>query len=174
MDREAPATNVWLHDAIESGTSKIAGLGLVAAEQIPAGIVVIRFGGRLVSTAELHALFADADRNGRYVDTITVDEDLHLVMPEGSLAHFANHSCDPTLWHVGPFEVATRRTVYAGDELTIDCELNSGISTFTMECTCSVALCRRTITGLDSRRPELQHRYDGHWIPALAALIGEG
>ena len=93
-------------------------------------------------------------------------------MPEGSLAHFANHSCDPTLWHVGPFEVATRRSVDADEELTIDYTTNSGDATFTMDCTCGSTLCRQTITAQDWRRPELQERYDGHWIPPLAALIG--
>ncbi len=172
MTGGAPPTNVWLHDAIEARTSKIAGSGLFATESIPADTVVMRLGGRVVSTADLHALFAEAGRHGAYIDTITVDQDHHLVMPEGSLAHFANHSCDPTMWHVGPFEVATRRSVDADEELTIDYATNSGDATFTMDCTCGAMLCRGTITAQDWRRPDLQERYDGHWIPALAELIG--
>ena len=172
MASPAPSRNVWLPDAIEARTSKIAGSGLFATENIAADTVVMRFGGRVVSTVELNALFAEADRRGGYVDTITVDQDHHLVMPDGSLAHFANHSCDPTMWHVGAFEVAIRRPVDADEELTIDYATNSGDATFTMECTCGAMLCRGTITAQDWRQPELQERYDGHWIPALAALIG--
>jgi hypothetical protein len=88
------------------------------------------------------------------------------------MAHCANHSCDPSAWHVGPFEVATRRTVDAGQELTIDYATNSGDPSFTMDCTCGSPLCRRVVTGHDWRLPELQDRYAGHWIPALDTLIG--
>ena len=98
----------------------------------------------------IEARTSKIDTHGGYVDTITVDPGRHLVMPEGSLAHFANHSCDPTLWHA----------------------TNSGDAGFTMDCTCGAMLCRGTITAQDWRRAELQERYDGHWIPALAALIG--
>ena len=177
MEGGAPPTDVWLLDGVEARTSTISGFGLFASEKIAAGIVVIRFGGRVVSTADLHALFEEADRHGpdrhgRYVDTISIDDDLHLVLPERSPAHFANHSCDPSLWHVSQYEVATRRTIDAGDELTIDYATNSGDPSFTMECTCGSPLCRGTITAQDWQRPELQDRYEGHWIPALAILIG--
>jgi hypothetical protein len=170
MDGGAPPTDVWLHDALEARTSTISGFGLFASEQIASGIVVIRFGGRVMSTADLHALFDD-DRQGTYVDTISIDDDLHLVLPERTPAHFANHSCDPSLWHVSQYEVATRRAIDAGDELTIDYATNSGDPSFTMECTCASPLCRGTITAEDWRRPELQDRYEGHWIPVLATLI---
>lgn len=46
--------------------------------------------------------------------------DSHLVMPSDTTIHYGNHSCDPTLWHVGPYEIATRRTLVAGEEATID------------------------------------------------------
>ena len=78
MTGGAPSPDVWLHDAVETRTSKIAGSGLFATESIPADTVVLRFGGLVVSTAELHALFAEADRHGRYVDTITVDPGPHI------------------------------------------------------------------------------------------------
>ena len=64
MARLAPPSNVWLHDAIEARTSKIAGSGLFATENIAADTIVMRFGGRVVSTADLHVLFAEADRLG--------------------------------------------------------------------------------------------------------------
>ncbi|WP_267900285.1 hypothetical protein [Kribbella turkmenica] len=33
--------------------------------------------------------------------------------------------------------------------------------------TCGSALCCGVVTGEDWKRPELQARYGGHWIPAL-------
>ena len=81
-----------------SGASPIEGRGLFAADAVPAGTVVIGLGGRLVSSAELDSLIAtaDADPAAPYVDTLTVDEDLHLVLPSETSVHFVNHSCDPT------------------------------------------------------------------------------
>lgn len=133
----------------------------------------MRLGGRLVSSADLRALIdaAAADPGHGYVDTITVDDDRHLVMPPRSVAHFANHSCDPTLWHVGPYELATRRDVRAGEELTVDYGTNSGAAGFVMDCRCGSPGCRTRVTSDDWRRPELQARYDGHWTPGLQSRI---
>lgn len=135
--------------------------------------MVVRLGGRLVSSGELRVLIAvaGADPDADYVDTITVHEDLHLVMPARSVTHFANHGCDPTLWHVGPYALATRRDVDAGEELTIDYGTNSGAAGFVMVCRCGSADCRGRVSSEDWRRPELRVRYDGHWTPALQRRI---
>ncbi len=113
---------------------------------------MVRFGGRLVSLGELHALFDVAAADGAYVDTIAIDHDVHLVLPAGTAAHFANHSCDPTLWRSGTYELATRRAVAAGDELTVDYATLSDDPDFTMTCTCGAATCRGEITAADTPR----------------------
>src|SRR5262245_57134599 len=99
-----PPDEVWVHPDVAVEESAIEGRGLFARVPLPAGEVVIRLGGRLVSLAELHRLFDTVDTvaaTGDYIDTIAVDNDLHLVVPPGTAAHFANHPCDPALWHVG-------------------------------------------------------------------------
>jgi hypothetical protein len=153
--------------------SSIAGDGLVAGADIDAGTVVVRLGGRLVTSAELDALLAPPARGdpAGYVDTITVYEDRHLVLPPRTLAHWVNHSCDPNLWHVGPYEIAARRRIHAGEELTLDYGTNSGAAGFRMPCACGSPICRKVVTSDDWRRPDLQERYRGHWTPALAARI---
>lgn len=135
--------------------------------------MLIRLGGRLVTSAELDDLisFAVAHPEAPYVDTITIEEDAHLVLPSDTLVHFGNHSCDPTLWHVGPFELATRRDVAAGEEATIDYGTQSGAAGFEMRCRCGAAECRGTVTSQDWRRADLQRRYPGHWVPALQQRI---
>ena len=40
-----------------------------------------------------------------------------------------------------------------------------------MRCDCGAADCRGVVTSEDWRRPDLQARYAGHWVPALAARI---
>lgn len=154
------------------GDSSIEGRGLLATEAVPAGTIVIRLSGRLVLTAELRALIEAADaRAAPYVDTITVDDGTHLVLPPGTSAHFGNHSCDPTLWHVGPYELSTRRDLAVGDEATVDYATQSGAAGFVMACHCGTAVCRGRVTSEDWRIPVLQKRYGSHWVPALQVRI---
>jgi SET domain-containing protein len=173
MERTAPPPEVWADDRVEVRGSLIEGRGLFANGDIAAGTVVLRLGGRLVTTSELLALFAanEDDPDAVYIDTITVDDDAHLVMQPSSVAHFGNHSCDPTLWHAGPYAVVTRRDVVAGDELTVDYGASSGADGFAMDCNCGSPLCRGQITSDDWRLPELRARYSGHWTPALERRI---
>jgi uncharacterized protein len=168
-----PPSQVWAHPALRIGPSRIAGRGLFATEDLAAGTVVLRLGGRLVGMHELEALLDEvrADTGPGYLDSITVYTDRHLVLPSGTTAHWCNHGCDPNLWHVGPYEIATRRAVRAGDELTVDYGTHSGAEGFRMRCTCGSPECRGEITSDDWRRPALRERYRGHWTPALQTLI---
>ncbi len=173
MTVEPPPRDVWVHPALSIAPSSIAGDGLVLTDDVPSGTVLIRLGGHLVSSAELarRIAAAGADVDAPYVDTITVYEDAHLVLPDRSPAHFGNHRCDPTAWHEGPYAIVARRGLHAGEEMTIDYATSSGAGGFRMMCACRSALCRRTVTCEDWRLPELQARYAGHWVPALADRI---
>lgn len=175
MNEPEPPDEFWVHPALGVASSPIAGQGLFVSEDVVAGALLIGLTGRLVDSAELGDLIATAlaDPAAAYVDTLTVVEGVHLVLPSGSVAHFGNHSCDPTMWHVGPYELAARCDIRAGEELTVDYGTNSGASGFAMACTCGSPLCRGTVTSEDWRRPDLQARYDGHWVPALAGRIAD-
>lgn len=164
---------VWVHDAVTRAASSIQGHGLFAEDDIPVGTMVIRLGGKLVSTDELSDLIAraDADPDAHYVDTTTVDEDVHLVLPPDTLAHYANHSCDANLWHAGAYRVVARRDIGAGEELTIDYATSAGAPDLEMACGCGSSNCRGVISSDDWKRPDLRARYEGHWVPALAARI---
>ena len=168
---EEPSSEVWSHPALSVRRSAISGDGLFAGVDIAAGDRLFRLGGRLVTTVELGSLIADANANGRYVDTIAIVEGRHLVLPADTIVHYANHSCDPNLWHVGSYDVVARRDIRAGEELTIDYGTNSGAPGFVMRCTCGTTRCREVVTSEDWRVVELQHRYAGHWTPALAQRI---
>lgn len=171
-----PESECWLHPDLEVRPSPIAQLGLLARAPILAGTVVSRVGGRLMSGAQLDALFAAAgQRPGQpYIDTISVAEDLHLVLPPGQLNHFGNHSCDPNLWWVDAYTLATRRPITAGEEVTNDYGTSTAVAGFSMPCTCGSPLCRTTVTGRDWQRVDLQERYGDHWIPLLLDRIKQG
>lgn len=176
VDEVAVPHDVWVDPRVVVADSTIAGRGLFFSRDIAGGTVVLRLGGRVLSSAQVAAEIDDADRDpgAPYVDTITVHPGRHLVLPAGTTAHFGNHSCDPTLWHVGPYEIATRRAVHAGEEATIDYGTQSGAPGFTMRCRCGADACRGEITSDDWRRRELQARYRGHWVPALELRIRSG
>jgi hypothetical protein len=105
------------------------------------------------------------------VDTIMVAADQHLVLPSGTPNGRGNHGCDPNVWWVGPYELAARRDISVGEELTNDYATSTADPSFTMPCSCGSTLCRQIVTGDDWRRPELQERYGPHWVPPLLALI---
>jgi hypothetical protein len=168
-----PLADVWANPAVIVRRSGIEGDGLFTTADLAEGDLVLRLGGRLVTTSELEALIAeaDADDDAPYVDSVTVFEEAHLVMPGSTTAHFVNHSCDPNLWHDGAYEVRARRSIPAGEELTIDYGTNSGAPGFEMRCACGAPGCRARITSDDWSNPELQRRYRGHWAPALSRRI---
>ena len=168
-----PAQDCWLHPGVEVRRSPVAGVGLFAKTAVPAGTVVSRLGGRLVSSAELSRLLesADQDPERRYVNTITVDEGLHLVLPQWSLNGYGNHSCDPNLWWVDAYTLVARRDIAPGEEVTNDYATSTMSAEFAMECRCGSSLCRRWITGDDWRLPHLERQYGEHWVPAVLARI---
>lgn len=165
-------TDAWLHPDVEIRPSPIQGLGLFARTSLPAGTVVSRLGGELVSTCELRRLVAAADAGERtYIDTITVGQDLHLVLPAGSPAGRGNHSCDPNTWWIDAVTLVARRDIALDDELTSDYATSTDQEDFVLDCACGTPLCRRTVRGGDWRRPDLWRRYGDHWVPPVLARI---
>ncbi len=145
MENRSPAGQVWTHPNLEVRDSPVAGRGLFARQEIKVLETVVRFGGRLVTTDELAELFALAEATGHYVDTIQVETDSHLVLPEGSAAHFGNHSCDPNLWYDSEFVLSARRDIARGEEATVDYATFSAGSGFSMACQCGAPSCRRQV-----------------------------
>ncbi|NUR24544.1 MAG: hypothetical protein HOV83_01595 [Catenulispora sp.] len=170
---DSPEPDCWLHPDLEVRASPIQGQGLFARAPIPAGTAVSRLGGRLVTRQQLQNLFAAAadDPVHPYIDTITVTDSLHLVLPPRRPNGYGNHSCDPNLWWTDAYTLATRYDIAADEEVTSDYGTSSGTDDFQMPCACRSPLCRGVITGGDWRLPQLQERYQEHWIPVLARRI---
>lgn len=162
---KAPDADCWLHPALEVRASPIEGMGLFAREPLAAGVVVSRFGGRLVDDAELAALIADPATG--FVDTVSVGVDANLVLPPDTLNGKGNHSCDPNLWWTGADELTTRRPLARGEEATVDYGTLTDDAAYVLACRCGTSACRGSVTGTDWRHPDLVHRYGDHWSPAL-------
>jgi uncharacterized protein len=153
----------WGHPHLEVRGSEIAGKGLFASKPIRKGEVVSVLAGRKVTTTQLKELLKRPP-----VDTITLDDDEHLVPPTDPRPTIAygNHSCDPNSWWVDAVTLEARRDISQGEEITNDYGTSTGID-FEMKCNCGSPLCRGAITGDDWQREDLRDRYGDHWIPAL-------
>jgi uncharacterized protein len=167
--KDTPDLGCWLSSHVEPRASRISGDGLFATEDIEEDVVVSRLGGRIVTNAALHLMMQEA--GDTYIDTVSVFDDGNLLLPPGSPNHFGNHSCDPNLWWVDPFSLATRSAVAGGSELTVDYGTLTDDPEFRMWCRCGAPGCRHVITGVDWSRSDLQARYGGHWVPVLRKRI---
>jgi hypothetical protein len=163
-----PGREWWLNSRVEVRGSRIEGRGLVAVERIAAGALVERLGGVFVTDPELRQMIESASA---YVDSVSIEHNLNLVLPAGSPLHFGNHSCDPTLWWVDPLMLVARVDIGADSEVTVDYGTLTDDPDFRMDCTCGAASCRGQITGLDWKLAELQQRYGDHWVPVLRRRI---
>lgn len=163
-----PPAACWLHRSVEVRPSPIAGRGLFVTADLPAGTVVSRLGGRLVSTEELTSAMTSA---GGYVDSIVVDEDWHLLLAAGSDNRFGNHGCDPNLGWVDEYTLATMVDVPTGRELLSDYAMSTADPDYLLRCHCESYRCRQMVAGDDWRIPQLQVRYRGWWVPYVQSLV---
>jgi uncharacterized protein len=163
---DEPPAACWLHPAVEVRPSEIAGRGLVATVDLPAGTVVSRLGGRLVDGETLSVLAERGD-----VDAVAVDDDRHLVLSPGSSNRFVNHACDPNLGWVDGYCLETLVDVTSGTELVSDYATSIADPGWILRCHCTSYRCRQMVEGTDWAIPQLQQRYAGHWTPYVQRLI---
>jgi len=160
----------WISPKARKGiSSRIAGRGLFATEQISAGELVAVKGGHIVTTKQLLEL-PDPLPNSE----IQIADGLHLVAvsPEEyePVMLFINHSCEPNVGFAGNIVLVAMRDVTAGEELTTDYGLFDDYDG-QMPCHCNTASCRRIIDGRDWRRRDLQLRYRGYFSSYLQQRI---
>lgn len=86
--------------------------------------------------------------------------------------YFVNHACDPTVWPVDAVTIVARRDIPAGGEVTGDyATWKSDPDYVIAPCRCGSPSCRHRSCGDDWRRPELQARYAGHFLPYISRRI---
>ncbi|MFM2091379.1 MAG: hypothetical protein RLZZ127_1868 [Planctomycetota bacterium] len=161
----------FLDPRIEIRGSTIEGRGMFARTAIPAGTLVIEWGGILMDLPEVLA------GKARPLSVIQVNDGRFLVDPAGSDAQpceYMNHSCDSNLWMSGDVTLSTRRDIAAGEELTCDYALFRNTHwihdpDYKMVCRCGAARCRGLIGGDDHRLPEVRALYGRNLAPYLLA-----
>ena len=94
----------------------VTGKGLFAEEDIPKGVCIIEYTGRIVSKKEAE------EGTGKYLFEVnakkTIDGNIR-----SNPARYINHSCRPNCEAIGPYDkvfIFSRKPIKAGTELTYD------------------------------------------------------
>jgi len=139
--------------------SAIQGKGLFAKDAIKEGEIVAVKGGHILTTEGWKALepkLGPAE--------IQISEDLFIApaaqeqRDDGML--YTNHSCDPNIAIQGQIVFVAMRDIEPSEELTHDWATTDD-EDYKMECNCGSSNCRRTITGKDWMKKDLQEKYRG-------------
>ncbi|MBV9992771.1 MAG: SET domain-containing protein-lysine N-methyltransferase [Alphaproteobacteria bacterium] len=155
------------------GPSAIHGQGVIAAEPIAAGEVLMEFGGEIISPADFETEVY------RMRSIWQVGDGVYLALreddPQPSLDENLNHSCDANSWLADEVTLVARRDIEAGEEITLDhATWNHDEDDYVWDqdcCTCGAQGCRKTLTPDDWRLPQVQARYLGHFHPFVQAMI---
>lgn len=161
---EAVPERCWISPSLAPQASPVDGVGLFAVEPIGAGQVIIRLGGRVIDEAALRA-------QPEPYSSVALGDGRHLLIDNDHPSAKGNHGCDGNLWCDDVLTVSARRPIVVGEEALIDYVLLTGVDDWSMICACGSRLCRGRLRGTDWRRPELQHRYAGHFSPPIQAKI---
>ena len=163
----------WVSPRQMFHVSPTQGIGSFAQGAIRQGEVVEIVGGTVMTDTMLHAFMQTTPR----FNAIQIAEDKHLVeLPEvtqqrtgGSL----NHSCDSNLWMADEVTLVARRDIVVGEEITVDYALFTVQPAWVLDqsCHCGTDVCRRTVTGNDWTRLDVQRRYHLHFSPFINARI---
>jgi SET domain-containing protein len=150
--------------------SKIHGRGLFAIADIAKNEIVAVKGGHVVDRKTLREKITP--RLGPV--EIQIDGDLFIAPVreeerESSML-YSNHSCDPNLGMRGEITFVAMRDICIGEELTHDWAMTDD-DDYSIECNCGAPDCRKTLTGKDWQRPDLQERYAGYFSAYLERKI---
>ena len=159
----------YLSKKTEVRESPIHGHGLFAIAPIAKDEIVAVKGGHIVTREQLREITPKLGPveiqigDDLFIAPVTQDE------REASML-YSNHSCDANMGIRGEITFVALLDIRAGEELTHDWCITDD-DDYSVKCTCGTAKCRRTLTGKDWQRAELQKRYAGYFSAYLAEKI---
>ena len=160
----------YLSPKTEVRKSNIHGRGLFATGDIAKDEIVVVKGGHIVDRKTLRETVTPR------LGPVEIQIDDHLFIApvtddERELSMlYSNHSCEANIGIRGEITFVAMRDIRSGEELTHDWAMTDD-DDYSIECNCGAADCRKTLTGKDWQRPDLQERYAGYFSSYLARKI---
>ncbi|GAB4424930.1 MAG: hypothetical protein Kow002_14440 [Anaerolineales bacterium] len=143
------------------------GYGVFAREFIKKGDLLVLWGGRIVSEADLDPTMPDFTQR-----VLQIEEGLFMIQPVPlESSDYFNHSCNPNAGFSGQIALVAMRDIQAGEEVCFDYAMCDGSPYDEFVCSCGAENCRGNITGEDWKLPELRERYAGYYMPYLQRRI---
>lgn len=140
--------------------------GLFARTFVPAGELLIVWGGVIMSLEEIRHIPHDERQYA-----VQVDENAFLLTPNPEGGDYINHSCNPNAGLNGQISVVAMRDIQPGEEVCFDYAMSDSVPYDEFECACGEPNCRGRVTGNDWALHELQVRYAGYFSPYLQKRI---
>lgn len=143
------------------------GCGVIAIQPIRKGELLVLWGGRIITEAEIDPTIPQFTQR-----VLQVEEGLYLYDPLlNDPADCFNHSCDPNAGLSGQVGLVAMRDIAEGEEISFDYAMTDGSNYDEFECACGAPHCRGKVTGQDWMLPELQKKYAGYFSPYLQRRI---
>lgn len=160
----------WIHESLAVAESR-SGLGVVALNPIPAGTLVVMYGGTVITASQFEEL-----SNEMQNFPFQVSDDLFLGPRDETdlgVGERINHSCDPNVGFAGAIALVALRDIRAGEEITLDYAtcVASHDDAFVMQCACGAPSCRKIVTGHDWKLQGVQDRLLDHYQPFLQEKV---
>jgi hypothetical protein len=140
------------------------GKGLYATRAFAIGELLVVWGGRIITGADLAALPPDKRHW-----MLQIDEDLFQLTDPLDIggADYVNHSCSPNAGIMGHIALVALRPIGTGEEICFDYAMTDSTRYCEFQCWCGAPNCRGWVRADDWRRPELRRRYGRHFSPYL-------
>lgn len=141
--------------------------GIFAREAIPAGTLLMFWGGRIIPYEQFMELSDDWR-----IHSAQVEENLFIVpLALDDPTNFINHACDPNTGFSSPVSLVAMRDINSGEEVCFDYAMCDSLPYDQFTCNCGLENCRGRITGNDWQIPHLQDRYRGYFSTYLQKRI---
>lgn len=157
------STFSWINPKLEIKNTEKYGKGTFAMEIIKKGERLFIFGGHIMSREEEETL-------PEKIRDIAIQIDKNFVIGPNTIEElsdtdYVNHSCSPNSGIKGQITLVAMKDIESGEEITFDygtvlfVEENKPI--YELQCSCNSKDCRKKITQMDWKIPELQQKYKG-------------
>ncbi len=161
----------WVSNGLEEREVAGCGFGAFARVDIPAGTLLVVYGGVVLTLQEFEALSLEM-QNYPY----QVEEELFLgpaSLADIGVGERLNHSCAPNAGFQGAIHIVALRDIRAGEQVTIDYAtcVSAEHEAFRMACVCGSADCRGVVTGEDWKLPSVQKRLLPYFQPYLQRKV---